>query len=65
MSRTFKAALAALLLAVSFAGSVAAGQFEDAVAAYQKGDYATVLRLVCPLAERCDVNVPIHRFGVL
>jgi hypothetical protein len=40
MNRTFKAAVAALMLAVGFAGSVAAGPFEDATAAYNKGDYA-------------------------
>ena len=40
------------MLAVSFAGSVAAGPFEDATAAYDKGDYATVLRLMRPLAEQ-------------
>jgi hypothetical protein len=52
MNRTFKAAVAALILAVSFAGSVAAGPFEDAAAAYIKGDYATALRLMRPLAEQ-------------
>jgi hypothetical protein len=31
MNRTFKAAVAALVLAVGFAGSVAAGPFEDIV----------------------------------
>ena len=46
MNRTFKAAVAALMLAVGFAGSVAAGPFEDAAAAYEKGDYATALRLI-------------------
>jgi TPR repeat protein len=51
MNRTFKAAAAALMLAVSFAGSGAAGPFEDAAAAYEKGDYATALRLMRPLAE--------------
>jgi TPR repeat protein len=51
MNRTFKAAVAALILAVSFAGSVAAGPFEDATVAYGKGDYATALRLIRPLAE--------------
>jgi hypothetical protein len=45
MNRTFKATVAALMLAVSFAGSVAAGPFEDAAAAYKKGDYATALDL--------------------
>jgi hypothetical protein len=37
MNRTFKATAAALMLAVGFAGSVAAGPFEAAVAAHEKG----------------------------
>jgi uncharacterized protein len=52
MNRTFKSAVAALVLAVSFAGSVAAGTLEDASAAAKKGDYATVLRLMRPPAEQ-------------
>jgi uncharacterized protein len=52
MDRTFKAAVATLILAVSFlAGSVAAGPLEDAWAAYEKGDYPTALRLLRPLAN--------------
>jgi uncharacterized protein len=56
MNRTFKAAAAALALAVGVAGSVAAGPFEDANAAYEKGDYATVLRLIRPLVEQGDAK---------
>jgi uncharacterized protein len=56
MNRTFKAAVAALMLAVSFAGSAAAGPFDDALAAYKKGDYATALRLLRPVAEQGDVD---------
>ncbi len=52
MNRTFKAAVIALMLAVSFAGSAVAGPLEDAGAAYRKGDYATVARLMRPLAEQ-------------
>jgi uncharacterized protein len=51
MNRTFKATVAALTLAISYAGSVAAGPFEDGAAAYKKGDYATALRLIGPIAE--------------
>jgi len=51
MNRTFKAA-AALIVAVSFAGPVAAGPYEDGLAAYIKGDPATALRLWRPLAEQ-------------
>jgi uncharacterized protein len=52
MNRTFKAAVAALMLAVGSAGSVAAGPFEDAADALDKRDYATALRLMRPLAEQ-------------
>jgi hypothetical protein len=54
MIRTFKAAVAALIFAVGFAGSVAAGPFEDAFAAYKKGDCATAVRLWRALAEQGD-----------
>jgi TPR repeat protein len=55
MNRTFKAAIAALIFAVGFAGSVAAGPREDvaaALAAYKKDDYVTALRLLRPRAEQ-------------
>jgi uncharacterized protein len=55
MNRTFKTTVAALMLAVSFAGSIAAGPFEDAATAYKRGNYATALELIRPLAE--DGNV--------
>jgi hypothetical protein len=32
-------------------GAAVGGPFEDSVAAYQRGDYATALRLLDPLAE--------------
>jgi TPR repeat protein len=60
MNRTFKAAVAALIFAVGFAGSAAADLAADvlidreALAAYAKGDYATALRLWRPLADRGD-----------
>jgi uncharacterized protein len=56
MNRTFKAAVAALMLAVSVAGSVGAGPLEDVAAAYEKGDYATMLRLKRSLAEQGDAK---------
>jgi uncharacterized protein len=64
MNRTFKAAAAALMLAVSFAGSIAAGPREDAGAAYKKGDYATALRLIRPLAEKGDADAQVN-LGVM
>jgi uncharacterized protein len=56
MNRTFKAAIAALALAVGVAGSVAAGPLEDGAAAYWQGDYATALRLIRPRAEKGDAE---------
>jgi uncharacterized protein len=56
---TLKAAVGALILAIGFAGSVAAGPFEDGVDAVQSGDYATALRLIRPLAERGDPHAQI------
>ena len=55
MNRTFKTTVAALTLAVSVAGSIAAGPFEDAATAYKKGNYATALELIRPLAEEGNV----------
>jgi uncharacterized protein len=57
MNRTFTAAVATLLLAISFAGSVSAEPAEDsrsATVAYMKGDYAKALRLLQSFAEQGD-----------
>jgi TPR repeat protein len=62
MNRTCKAAVAALIFAVGFAGSAAAGPHEDAAAAYDKGDYATALRLIHPLADHGDAPAQ-YRLG--
>ena len=64
MNRTFKATTAALMLAVSFAGSVGAGPFEDAAAAYRKGDYAAALGIIRPLAEEGNVAAQFN-LGVM
>lgn len=43
------------LLSLSFAvssGIAFAGQFEDSITAYDRGDYATAVRLLRPLAEQ-------------
>jgi uncharacterized protein len=63
MNRTFKASVAALMLAVGLAGPVAAGPYEDAVAVYDKGDNATALRLFRPLAEQGDARAQ-YRLGI-
>jgi uncharacterized protein len=44
----------ALVLSMSLATPVVAGPSEDAAAAYQRGDYATTLRLLLPLADQGD-----------
>src|SRR5436189_4366262 len=54
MTRAFKAIFAVIILVSSFAAPLAAGPFEDARAAFNKGDYATTLRLIRPLADRGD-----------
>jgi uncharacterized protein len=50
MNRMFQSAVAALICGVGIAVPVAAGPFDDGVAAYKRGDFATALRLFEPLA---------------
>ena len=52
MKFTIKHAIAAILLIGSFAAPVLAGPFEDGIAAYGKGNYATALLWLRPLAEQ-------------
>jgi len=53
MLRTlFKLGLVALVLSLGLTAPVAAGPFEDGLAAYGRGDYATALRLIRPLADQ-------------
>ena len=54
--RVIKAALVALVLSVGLAAPVGAGQFEDGVAAYKRGEYATALRLFHLLADQSWAN---------
>ena len=49
-----KQVIAAILLASNFAGPVAAGPYEDAIAAYNRRDFATALRRLGTLAEQGD-----------
>jgi hypothetical protein len=58
MKLTLKGAIAALYLTASFAAPVAAGPLEDAIAAYGKGNYATALLLLRPLAEQGNRHSP-------
>lgn len=56
--------VAALFLLVGANVSVPAGDFEDAFAAYNDGDYATAFRLWQPLAEQGDANAQA-KIGVM
>ncbi len=49
-----KRILAGVVLAVMLTGGAAAGPYGEGVAAYERGDYATALRLMRPLAEQGD-----------
>jgi uncharacterized protein len=62
-ARPLRAALTALLLAVTARDAIA-GPWEDAVAAYGSGDYTTTLRLLRPLADQGLAKAQ-QRLGVL
>src|SRR6266849_47583 len=64
MNVTFKAAVAALVLTVGFARSVAAGPLEDALDAAERRDYATAIRLWRPLADKGEVEAQ-YNLGVM
>ena len=49
-----------LLTLVAVAGAANAGPFEDAVAAYEAGDYATAYRLQRPLADQGFVKAQVN-----
>jgi len=53
-----------LLFSLSMAFSASGGQFESAIAAYERGDYATAFRLMKPLAEKGDAKAQ-HNLGVM
>jgi TPR repeat protein len=56
MKPALKHAFAAINVVLSLAAPVAAGPWEDAAAAYSRGDYATTLRLLRPLANQGDAG---------
>jgi uncharacterized protein len=56
--------LRASFMLVAIGGAATAGPLEDAVAAYQRGDYATALRFWHPLAEQGDADAQFH-LGVM
>ena len=49
-----------LILFVCAGGPAVAGPFEDGLAAAQKGDYATAMRLWRPLAEQGDASAQLN-----
>ena len=55
MRDLIKAGLVALVLSLCLAAPVAAGPYEDGTAAYERGDYATALKLFLGLG-----NTPVH-----
>jgi TPR repeat protein len=52
----FKSLLAGLALAFCLFGTAVAGPLEDGLAAYDRGDYASAMALLRPLAEQGDVD---------
>ena len=64
MNVTFKAAVAALVLTVAFARSVAAGPLEGASDAAERRDYATAIRLWRLLADKGEVDAQ-YNLGVM
>ena len=63
MSNPLRAMLLAAMLAIS-SGVASAGPLEDAVAAYQRQDYATALKLWRPLADKGNADAQF-RLGVM
>lgn len=61
MTRTFKKIFAIIILSLSFSATVDAGPFEDAGVAYDRGDYATAIRLYRQMAEQGNGNA---QFGL-
>jgi uncharacterized protein len=62
------ATLALLILVLGLAGPAAAAELDDAVAAAHRGEYATALRALSPLAEKGDARAQfdigfMHAYG--
>lgn len=51
---TIKHVVAATILTLNFVAPATAGPYEEAIAAYESGDYATAVRRLRPLAEQGD-----------
>ncbi len=57
-------AIIAVLLLAALAGTAIAGQFEDAISAHERGDYATALREFRVLAAQGEGKAQ-HNLGVM
>ena len=60
MKLALKHTIAAILLILSLAAQVAAGPLEDAIVAYNRGDYATALRLFQQLADKGSATAQLN-----
>jgi TPR repeat protein len=60
MKFTLRHAVATIILMLSFAAPVAAGPLKDAIAAYDRDDYATALRLFRPLADQGNAEAQFN-----
>lgn len=56
MKKQIKTFLAGGLLALTLFGAAAAGPVEDALAAYERGDYATALQICRALADQGNAD---------
>ena len=56
MNLTLKHAVASILLMLSRAAPLVAGPLEDGYSAYTRGDFATAMRLMRPLADQGEVT---------
>src|SRR6266403_6113941 len=63
MVRAFSKIFALLILTSCFGRPMAAGPVEDAALALSRGDYATGLRIIRPLAEQGDARAQ-YNLGV-
>ena len=64
MKRSIKSLLAALVVSLSLAAPVLAGPYEDGLAAADRKDYTTALRLWRPLAEQGNSSAQFN-LGVM
>jgi uncharacterized protein len=55
-AKLLRATPMASLMLVAMSGAAVAGPFEDGIAAYQRGDYATAYRLWRPLADQGNAD---------